>query len=173
MFFLLFPEKSPFLLPQVCQAGTWMAHSCRAQGTPTRRHGSRRTPSRGPGQVGGPGRLPRGVTNANFGGHGAHIASSPRWGDTGQAPSLRQLKSKHSPQITLNMLSKHTAGSVDIRSFLININTGVFQRAKLMKQSCLFTPGRTALERAQLRGENRGNSAPKKGFSGAHTEADG
>lgn len=69
------------------------------------------------------------------------------------------------------MLSKHTAGSVDIRSFLININTAVFQRAKLMKQRCLFTRVYAALEQAQQRRENPGNSAPKKDFSGTRTEA--
>ena len=66
------------------------------------------------------------------------------------------------------MLSKHMAGGVDIRSFLININTGVFQRAKLTKQRCLFSCSliySPSLEQAQLGGENRVNPAQKKALS--------
>ena len=80
-------------------------------------------------------------------------------------PLPRQLKSQPSPQIALSMLSKHTAGGVDIRSFLININTGVFQRAKLTKQRCLFSCSliySPSLEQAQLGGENRVNPAQEK-----------
>lgn len=85
-------------------------------------------------------------------------------------PSPRQLKSKHGPQITLNMLSKHTAGGVDIRSFLININTGVFQRAKLTKQRCLFTCRliySPSLEGTQRVGEGQ-SAQPQKKASCSH-----
>lgn len=95
--------------------------------------------------------------------------------ETGQVPSPRQLKSKHSPQITLTMLSKHTAGGVDIRSFLININTGVFQWAKLTKQRCLFTGSLTycrPLEQAQWGGKIK-SVQPKKSLLGTGMELPG
>lgn len=63
------------------------------------------------------------------------------------------------------MLSKHTAESVDIRSFLININAGVFQQAKLMKQRCLFTCSFVypePLQQAQQEGETESIQLKKR-----------
>lgn len=51
-------------------------------------------------------------------------------GSDRSGPLAEAVKKQHSPQITLNMLSKHTAGGGDIRSFLININTGDFSNGR-------------------------------------------
>lgn len=54
---------------------------------------------------------------------------------------------------------------MDIRSFLININTGVFQRAELTKQRCPFSP--TSHPRSPRNGPRRGRG----GWAGHPKEA--